>query len=91
MTLFLIRSDILNCLIILVTMVVTTRSGYNSLKVIFTKQLLTKVTIFCCCDVCSVQPPQIFKVQAKISIVWPMFPDYLSFSYDYDNIKEHPT
>ena len=30
------------------------------------------------------QPPQIFRVQAKISTVRPVFPDYLSVSYDYD-------
>ena len=44
---------------------ITTESGLNSLKVIFTKQFLTKVTIFRCLDVCSVRPPQIFQVQAK--------------------------
>ena len=61
---------------------ITTESGLNSLKVIFTKQFLTKVTIFCCFDVCSVQPPQIFHIQAKISTVQPVFPGYLSISYD---------
>ena len=34
-------------------------------------------------DVCSVQPPQIFHVQVIISTVRPVFPDYLSVSYDY--------
>ena len=34
-------------------------------------------------DVCSVRLAQIFQVQAKISKVAPMFPDYLSVSYDY--------
>ena len=60
----------------------------NILKVIFTKQLLTKVTIFRCFDVCSVRPPQVFQVQAKISTVWPVFPDYLSVSYDNEHIKK---
>ena len=36
-----------------------------------------------CFDVCSVRPPQIFPVQAKISTVRPVFPNYISVSYDY--------
>ena len=35
----------------------------------FTKQFLTKTTIFRCFDVFSVRPPQIFQVQAKISTI----------------------
>ena len=62
----------------------TAESGLSSLKVIFTEQFPAKVTIFRCFDVCSVLPPQIIQVQAKISTVRPMFPDYLSVSYDYD-------
>ena len=58
----------------------------NSLKVIFTKKFLAKVAIFCCFDVCSVQLPWIFQVQAKISTVRPVFPDYLSMSYDYGSV-----
>ena len=42
-----------------------------------------KATIFCCFDVFSVRPPQIFHVQTKISTKRPVFPDYLSVSYDY--------
>ena len=42
-----------------------------------------KSSFFCCFDVCSVRPPQIFQVQVKISTVRPVFPDYLSVSYDY--------
>ena len=64
-------------------MVITRESGQNSLKVIFTEQFLAKVAIFRCFDVCSVWPPQIFQVQAKISTVRSVFPDYLSVSYDY--------
>ena len=64
-------------------MVITTESDYNSLKVIFTGPFLAKVAIFRCFDVCSVLPTQIFKVQAKLSTVRPVFPDYLSVSYDY--------
>ena len=63
-------------------MVIATESGWNSLKVIFTEQFLAKVAIFRCFDVCSVRPPQIFQVQAKISTVWPVFPDYISVLYD---------
>ena len=58
--LFLICSDLLNCLRSLGTMVITTESALNSLKVIFTSQFPTKVTIFCCFDVYSVRSPQIF-------------------------------
>ena len=43
-----------------------------------------EVAIFCCFDVCSVRPPQVFQVKAKISTVRPAFPDYISVSYDYD-------
>ena len=43
-----------------------------------------KAAIFCCFDVYPVRPPQKFQVQAKISTKWPVFPDYLSASYDYD-------
>ena len=53
----------------------------------YTEHFLAKVTIFCCFDVSSVWPPQIFQVQAKISTVRPVFPDYLSISYDYDYIE----
>ena len=65
-------------------MAITTESEENSRKVIFTKQYLAKVTIFRCFDVCSVRPPEIFQVQGKISTVRPVFPDYLSVSYDID-------
>ena len=46
-------------------------------------QFLTKVIIFRCFDGCSVWPPQILQVQGKMSTVQPVFPDYLSVSYDY--------
>ena len=59
------------------------RKWLNSLKIFFTKQLLTKSTISRCFHVYSVQPPQIFQVQVKISTVQPMFPDYLTVCYDY--------
>ena len=86
MILFLICSDLLNFLRSLGTLVIKTESGYT-LKVIFTEQFLAKVAIFRCFDVCSVRPPQIFQVQAKISTVRPVFPDYLSVSYDYGITK----
>ena len=38
---------------------------------------------FCCFDVFLVRPPQKFQVQAKIPIIRPLFPDYISISYDY--------
>ena len=41
----------------------------NCLKVIFDDQFLIEVAIFRCFEVCSVQPPQIFQVQTKISTV----------------------
>ena len=37
---------------------------------------------FCSFDVCSARPLEIFQVQAKISTIRPVFPDYLSVSYD---------
>ena len=37
----------------------------NSLKVIFTKQFLTKVTIFCCFDAFSVRPTQILSISSS--------------------------
>ena len=45
-----------------------------------------KVNIFQCFDVCSVQPPQLIQAQAKISTARPVFPDYISISYDYGAI-----
>ena len=86
----LICSDLLNLRRSLDTMVITTESDWKSVKVIFTQQFLAKVAIFCCFDVCSVRPPQIFQVQAKISTVLPVFPDYLSVSYDYVANKGWP-
>ena len=77
--LFLICSDLLNCLRNLGTMYITAESGSNSLNVIFTEQFLTEVYIFRCSDICSVRPPQIFQVQAKTSRVRPVFPGYLPF------------
>ena len=59
----------------------------NNLKVIFTKQFLTKVTIFCRFDVYFVRP-EIFQVEAKISTVRSMFPDFLSVFYDYVSIQK---
>ena len=44
-----ICSDLLNCLRSVGTIVTTTESDWNSLKVIFTEQSLTKGTNFCCC------------------------------------------
>ena len=78
--LFLICSNFLNILRSLGTMVIITESGQNRLKVIFTDQFVPKVAIFRCFDVCSVWPPQIFKVQAKISTVRPVLPAYLPVS-----------
>ena len=83
MILFLICNDLLDCLRKLDTMAITTESGQNSFKVIFTAQLLTNVAIFCCFDVCSLHLPQIFQVQAKILTVRLVFPDYRLVSYDY--------
>ena len=67
-------------------MVITIENVKNSLEVIFTEKFLTEVALFCCFDVCSVQPHLIFKVEAKISTVPSVFPDYLSVFYDYDII-----
>ena len=70
-------------------MVITAESKWNSLKVIFTDQFLTKVVIFCCFGVGSVRPPHIFQIQAKISTVRVVFPDYLSVSYDYGENNQY--
>ena len=48
-----------------------------------TNQFLTKATIFCSFDVFSARPRQIFQVHTKISTMRPVFPDFLSVSYDY--------
>ena len=48
------------------TIFITTGSGKNILKIIFTEQFFIKATIFCCLDVFSVRPSQIFQVQVKI-------------------------
>ena len=82
MIIFLIWKDLLNCLRCVGTMVITATSGSNSLKIFFTKQLLITDKIFYCFDVCPVQQLQIFQVQAKTSTLCPVFPDYLSVSYD---------
>ena len=84
MIIFLIYSDLLNYLRSVGTVVITTE---NSLKVIFTEQFLTKATIFCCLNVFSVRPLQIFQVQSKISTMRPVFPDYFSVFYEYADIK----
>ena len=83
---FLIWSDLLNCLRRVGTIVVTTESGLNSLKVIFTTKYFTetlKAAISRCFDVFPVRASQKFQVQVKMSTLWPVFPDYLSVSYDY--------
>ena len=46
--------------------------------------MFTKVAIFFCFDVCSVRPPRIFQVQRKTSTVQPVFRDYLTVSFDYN-------
>ena len=74
-----ICTDHLNCL----KSVITTEKGQSSLKVIFSKQFLTKPTIFRCFDICSVRPPQIFQVKAKMSTVRALLPHQLYISYDY--------
>ena len=58
------------------------------LKQALTEQFLTKVAVFRCFYVCYARPPQVFQVQAKISTLRPVFPDYLSISYDYGIIKK---
>ena len=42
-----------------------------------------EVVIFRCFGIFLVRSPQKFQVQAKKSIMQPVFPDYLSISYDY--------
>ena len=43
------------------------------------KKFLTKATTFCCFQVCSVQPPQIFQVQAKTPTIRPSFQTIILF------------
>ena len=61
------------------TVMITTKSGQNTVKVIFTEQFLTKVAIFRCFDVCSVRPPQIFQVQTKKQQYGPCFQTIFPF------------
>ena len=70
MIIFLICSNLMNCLRSVGTRAITTESGWNSLKVVFTKQFITKATIFWC----------------FINRTRSVFPDYLSVSYDYGKI-----
>ena len=80
-----ICSDLLNCFrSISTTTVIARENSKNSLKVIFTKKSSLKAAIFLCFDVFPLQPTQKFQVQAKISRIWPVFPDCLSVNYDYD-------
>ena len=44
----------------------------------FHRAIPHKASIFCCFDVFSVRPPQIFQVQAEISTKRPVFLEYLS-------------
>ena len=80
---FFICSDLLNCLRSVDTIVIKTKRGWNIFKDIFTKQFLTKATIFSWFDVFSLRPPHLLQVQAKISTIQPVFPDYHSGSYEY--------
>ena len=82
-----ICSNLLNSLTSIGTIVITAESGQGSLKVIFTKQFLTKTTIFRRFDVFSVRPPMILSVETKMSAIRPVFSDYLSVSYDYDQTE----
>ena len=80
-----ICSYLLNCFrSISTTTVIARENSKNSLKVIFTKKSSLKAAIFLCFDVFPLQPTQKFQVQAKISRIWPVFPDCLSVNYDYD-------
>ena len=89
---FLICNDVLNCLRSVGTIVITTQIGKSSLKIIFTKQFLTKASIFCCFDVFmyDYRRYSVFQVQAKISAIRLLF-HYLSVSYDYGarNLDEY--
>ena len=78
---FLICSDLLNCLRSVGT---TVSKKVKSLS--FTISL-KKPPFLRCFGVCFVQPSQIFQVQTKISTIRPVFPYSLSVSYDYGYIN----
>ena len=84
MAIIFICSGSLNCLRSVCTIVITTkkRKAKPVSKQSPLRKFSLKAAIFCCSDVCPVKPPQKFQVQAKISTIRPVFPDYLSISYD---------
>ena len=84
---FLICSDLLNWFRSVGTIVITTGSDQNSLKIISRSNSSQKPLFYCCFDLFSVQPPQIFQAQAKISTIRPVLPKYLSVSYEYEYIN----
>ena len=85
MIIIFICSDFLNCLRSVYTIVLTIkkRKAKPVSKQSPLRKFSLKAAIFCCFDVRPLKPPQKFQVQAKISTIPPVFPDYLSISYDY--------
>ena len=89
MIIFFTCSDLLNCLIIVLHRSDKNEKWLKQHKVISTKKIFTPSSNFRCFNVFPVQPPQNFQVQAKISTILPVFPDYLSVSYDYGIFNFH--
>ena len=67
-----------------ITTFTTTESGWNSLKVIFIKKFFTESSHFLVfwCIPCTATP---VSISSEMSTIWPVFPDCLSVSYDYDS------
>ena len=73
---FIICGDLHNCLTSLCTVAIRTENEIE-------KENSHCKQPFCCFDVFLVRPPQKFQVHDKIPTIRPLFPDYLSVSYDY--------
>ena len=80
---FFISSNLLDCLRNVYTISIKTENGQSSIKVTSTIKIVTASSHFCCADVFPVRPPQNLQVQAKISTIRTVFPDYLFVSNDY--------
>ena len=86
-----ICSDLLNCLRSVGTMVITTEVDKITSKSFSIRNSSLKAAIFRCFDLFPVRPSQKFQVQAKISTIRSVFPDYFSVSFNYvENLSIKP-
>ena len=74
-----------------VTIVIKTEINLNSLKVIFTKELLTELPFLAVLMYSLTSNPKYFRFKQKYYQTRPVFPDHLSVSHDQDsrNLDEY--